>query len=91
MAGEIITVMAGVTAGSKMPAERGSMGNYSGAIAGQSKARSIDQPEPYGRENSKDGKNLQQGVFQIIRSRFAIYDVMDDVFGGDSTEIFWLF
>lgn len=82
------TVRAGAAAGSKMPAERGSMGNNSGAIAGQSKIRSVNQSKPDGRKDSKDEKNFLQDAFRIIRSGFAAHDAMDDIPGGDSAGIF---
>ncbi len=56
-AGTAAAVWAGVAAGRKMPAERGGMGNYGGAVAGHGKLSCINQTEPYGWEECKDGKD----------------------------------
>ena len=49
MAGAAATVRAGAAAGREMPAERGHMGNHSGAAAGYGKAGRVSQSEPDGR------------------------------------------
>ena len=66
-----------------MPAVRGGMGNNSSAIAGEGKVFGINQPKSDGRENSKDGKDFLQRGFWIVSARFSIYDIINDISGGN--------
>jgi len=86
--GKSAAVRAGVAAGREMPAERGRMGNHGHAIARQGKVNGINQAEPYGWKYCKDRENLLQCLFRVIRDRLSIYDISNDVPGGNCTWIF---
>ncbi len=72
-----------------MTAEGGGMGNYSGAIAGHGKVIRINQTEPHGRKDCKEGKDLLQGCFKVVRGRFPISNIVHNVPGGDSARVLW--
>ena len=57
MAGTAGAVRAGTAAGRKMPAERGRMGNHSGAVPGEGKVLRANQPKAGRRQYGKDGKD----------------------------------
>ena len=88
MAGAAAAVRTGMAAGRKMPAERGGMGNHSGAVAGHGKVIRVNQPKPDGRKDGQDGKDFLQCRFRIIGGRLSIHDVIYDIPGGNSTWIF---
>lgn len=88
VAGTAVAVRAGGAAGREVPAEGGGMGNYSGAITGYGKVSRINQAELHGREDCKEGKDLLQGCFRIVRGRFAIVNIVHNVPGGDSAWVF---
>ena len=50
-------IWAGTAAGRKMPAERGRMGNRSGAVPGEGKVLRANQPKAGRRQYGKDGKD----------------------------------
>jgi len=90
VAGTAAAVWAGVSAGRKMPAERGGMGNYGGTIAGQCKVSWVNQAKPDGWKDCKDGKNLLQSLFRIIRGRLSFHNMINDIPGSKRACVFRL-
>ena len=83
MAGTAGAVRAGTAAGRKMPAERGRMGNYSGAVPGEGKVLRVNQPKAGRRQYGKDGKDYLECGFWIASGRLTVQDIIYDVPGGN--------
>ncbi len=88
MAAAVVAEGAGRLARCKMPAGRGSMGDQCSAIAGEGKGSGVNEVELEGREDGEEEKDPLEGSLRVFRSRAAIHNVADDVFGGNVGGVF---
>ena len=83
MAAAAVPAGTAFSTGGKMPAVRGGMGKYSGAVPGEGKVFRLDQPKANRGQQGKNGKDQLECSFRIAGGRLTGHDILYDVLSGN--------
>ncbi len=87
MTSAAVPVWTAFSAGGKMSAVRGGMGNYSGAVTGEGKVLRINQPKADRRQYSKNGKDFLECGLWIVSGRLSVQDIICDIPAGKTDRL----